>query len=171
MRTYILDDVGFWSDLTFAINFLQPTADGTLLVEADDAKLPHTVAIFMNIRNNITENNLNKSLFSLVDVSRIMKALKYRMNFCVKDLHKATCFLDPNFCGRGLSDMETLTATKVIQDIATTLKLDVDKVIQNLLDFKTKRGFYQNEILWETARSSDPVKWWSRFCQQQPIYP
>ena len=81
--------------MTYVIKFLQPVADGILLMETDDAKLSYTVTIFVN-RSRIIENNIRESPFSLDDISRIKKALKY-FYFLILLLMKITFFFDTPF--------------------------------------------------------------------------
>jgi len=167
----VLDNRNFWPQVDFAVKFLKPLAEGTSLLEANDAKLSHVVAIFMLIKCAVTAAlDDDECTFTAVEQLKCKNIVERRVAFSLKPVHLATYVVDPNFCGRGLSDREGVIATDVITKMCEYLRLDEGKVIVNLLDFRARANFFSNEALWK-FESVDALTWWRGFCQQQRLYP
>lgn len=172
VRSALLDNEDFWSPVIFVSRLIKPIADGIKIIEANDAKLSHLVAVLMNITvqvNNIL--NEDETPLSLGETRRISGIIPKFTKFILRDIHLAAYLVDPNFCGRGLGDENKTAATNVIKDIANSLKLNEDEVLESLLDFQTKTNFFRNETLWKPSLTTDSSKWWKAFCSKQPLYP
>ncbi|XP_052129965.1 uncharacterized protein LOC113214128 [Frankliniella occidentalis] len=174
VRKNVLDneDHGFWATLSFFVKFIQPVVEGTHLIEADDARLSHMVKICMNI-TNLTDAALNEeSIIPLGDITKIKNSVANRISkFCVCDIHLATYLIDPGFVGEGLTDADCHRAMEVIEGLARHLELNVDLVIDNLAEFKTKTNFFRNEKMWSRSLSMHAITWWDFFCCNQPLHP
>ena len=108
----------FLGNINFAVNFLNSIAEGTEILEADDAKLSHTVAIFMNIKCSVMAAlDSDDSPLSVLDERKVENILKAMIPFAIKPVHLAAYIVDPNFCGRGLSGHEVLLAHEVVKTL------------------------------------------------------
>ncbi|KAK3915046.1 Leucine--tRNA ligase 1 [Frankliniella fusca] len=60
---------------------------------------------------------------------------------------------------------------EVIEGLARHLDLDVDAVIDNLADFKTKSNFYSNQNMWKRSLTMNTITWWDFFLCQSATAP
>ncbi|KAE8738764.1 hypothetical protein FOCC_FOCC015746 [Frankliniella occidentalis] len=90
---------------------------------------------------------------------------------CVCDVHLATYLIDPGFVGEGLTDADCHRAMEVVEGLAMHLDLNVNLVIDNLAEFKTKTNFFRNEQMWSRSLSVHAMTWWDFFCCNQPLHP
>lgn len=172
LRSTVLDNDNFWMNTLFLTRMMKPIADGIKIVEANDAKLSHLVAVLMNI--TVTVNNIvteDDCPLAVREIQRVSGIVSKFTKFILRDVHLAAYLIDPNFCGKGLGDENKLAATEVIRKMAISLRLDENAVLENLIDFQTRSNFYSNSCLWKGALTLDGLKWWKACCSNQPLYP
>jgi hypothetical protein len=62
-----------------------------------------------------------------------------------------------------LNEDENETALNFIVDFAVNHKYKVDKVLQEITEYKSKSGSWGNINIWNAAEVSEPLTWWRAF--------
>jgi hypothetical protein len=165
VKANVLDDV-FWKTLRSARELLRSISKAVTVSESDSARLSLIPRVLMDVKQNVLKS-LPKTCLTDYEQSQIVSRLRYRIRFICYDIHLASYILDPRFRGEGLSDHEVGAGLTVIEAIAVNLQLDKAKVLANVLMFKSKSGFFENNYLWDAVYEIEPSLWWQSMCKQQ----
>lgn len=58
-----------------------------------------------------------------------------------------------------------------ISQHAKKLSLDVGKILSNVAQYRTCKGIWSSEGVWESAKHLDPSTWWEGLCFNEPLNP
>lgn len=170
IRQAILDEEVFWKDLRSCLDLVTPVSSAITKLESDQALLSDVVEVFHSIKSDITAR-LENSSFTEDEKSHILRVLRGREEFCLRPIHIAANFLDPRYRGKNLADAQIVVTFDWISQHAKKLSLDVGKILSNVAQYRTCKGIWSSEGVWESAKHLDPSTWWEGLCFNEPLNP
>ena len=153
VRRTLLDDT-FWHESEAIVSLLKPLQSAITHLEEDSPKLADVCRIFFNFKYEILKS-IDSFPFTRSEQEEIKSNIEKRKDFCIKIIHKAAYFFDPQEQGRLLNNNDRVSAMKFVCELAEKLSsckiLDVSafnlkflksaRTIQLKKDF-SKRCFY-----------------------------
>ena len=156
----------FWDELTETTEIMKPIAKWIILLQTEKKPMLHLVfPAFQEIKRKISSYFLKTSLTEREKKS-ILDSIKKRQGFCVKPAHLAAHLLDCDAQGNELSASQTHVAMDFLfQWTQKIFPEEVDKVMADLAEFRSKTGIFSSEsYLWRMRSSKlTVVQWWGLY--------
>lgn len=143
-----------WSNMEKLKTLLEPIVKWITKLEGDYCVIHLAHKALEEIEDNLNNSN-SKDILKNDSDGLMIKFLDRKKN-ALKPIHFAAAILDPNNRGYKLTDTENIDGMEVI------LKLDDNStdIVEELSRYKCRRGIWEKNIVWEMAKTADPLLWW-----------
>jgi hypothetical protein len=147
-----------WQDVANQITFLKPIVKWITILEGDSCSIHLVHRALKEIEEELESDN-SKSIFEEVPLRDLKLKFKTRKENCVKPIHLAAVILDPKNQGATLNNDEYLDGCSTIMTIA---QCDA-ALLQELSDYKCRKGLWERPLIWQATEDVDPISWWLTF--------
>ena len=89
----------------------------------------------------------------------------------MKPVHAAAYMLDPKYDKGILSGEEINGAYVVITAMSDHLGLDKGKVLGSLAKYRTKKGLWKGDGIWQSYQHISAAAWWKGLCGSEALAP
>lgn len=166
LRKLLFDEESFWPTVQNTLEILSPISSLIRKLEGDDPQLPIVLPEMKKLEDIITtkiSNFLNNE-----DQHKIKKQICLRKEFILNDVHLLATQLHPLLKDE-LTEEEQALALNLILKMADDYKLDVDKILADLANYKTQQELWAQPAVWRAAQNCGALTWWKAFCPEREL--